>query len=41
MFIYWLDAIIADPRWDQFYQQGAQVTFVINNIAVSPAPGQG
>ena len=36
---YWLIAILADERWTQFYLQGVRVTFVVNNIAVSPAPG--
>ena len=39
MFIYWLDLILADERYNQFYLQGTQTTFTINGIAVSPAPG--
>ena len=35
---YWLDLILADPRWLQFYLQGMQATFTVNGVAVSPAP---
>ena len=31
--IYWLDLIIADPRWLQYYQQGEQVTFSVGGVA--------
>ena len=40
MFTYWLDAIMQDPRWQQFYLKGGErVTFIVNRVAVSPAPG--
>ena len=41
MFVFWLDLIMDDERFSQYYQSGEQATFTINGIAVSPAPGQG